>query len=265
MLEELDNISVVLVETLQAGNIGSTARAMKNMGLRRLKLVRPAQPLNPQCRMMAAGALDVVEAAQTFSSLDEALADEHLVVGTTSHRERKPRQPLKSPRQLAPSIRKQAQSHRVALVFGSERGGLDDQTLSRCRYLASIPASPDHPVLNVAQSVMVLAYEIFTAQPEDSVSRPGLATDRQREQMFQHVEKALTQIGFFAADNQEHLMKSIRNLLIPDLSRRDIRIVRGIMSQIEWYAKEGHRTLSGNRRPETGDRVRAAGGGDEGK
>lgn len=265
MIEELENITVVLVETLQAGNIGSAARAIKNMGLGRLKLVRPAQPINQECRMMAAGALDVVEAAQIFPSLDEALADEQLVVGTTSHRERKPRQPLKSPRRLAPMIRGQAQSHRVALLFGSERGGLDDQTLSRCRYLVSIPASQQHPVLNVAQSVMILAYEIFSAQPEGPAPRQGLATDRQREQMFRHVEKALTRIGFFAADNQDHLMKSIRNLFVPDLTRRDIRIVRGMMSQIEWYAREGHRILSGEGKPENGNRKPAEGGWHEGK
>ena len=240
---ELQNISVVLLETIQAGNIGSAARAMKNMGLGRLKLVRPAQPINDECRRMAAGALDVVESAKTYPSLDEALFDEHLVVGTTSHRDRSQRQPLKSPRQLAPLIRRQAQSHRVALLFGPERGGLDDRTLSRCRYLVRIPTGSGHPVLNVAQSVMVLAYEVFTAKTEGAASPQGLATDSQRERMFEHLEKALTQIGFFAAGNQEHLMKSIRNLLIPELTQRDVSIVRGIMSQLEWYAEEGHRIL----------------------
>ncbi len=243
MNRELENISVVLVETLQAGNIGSAARAMKNMGLGRLKLVRPAQPINDECRMMAAGALDIVEAARTYTSLDEALCGEHLVVGTTSHRDRKQRQPLRSPRQIAPLIRRQAQAHRVALLFGPERGGLDDRTLSRCRYLVRIPTSFEHSVLNVAQSVMVLAYEIFSAPIEGSASPQRLATDQQREQMFRHMEKALTRIGFFAADNQEHLMKSIRNLFVPELTRRDVRIVRGMMSQLEWYAQEGHRIL----------------------
>lgn len=186
---------------------------------------------------MAVGAIDIVEAAPVFDTLDEALTGSHIVVGTTSGRERRQRQKVYTARELAPRIRHYALEHRVALVFGPERSGLDDQSLARCGYLVSIPADPAQQVLNLAQSVMVLAYEIFCARPAPVATPEGLVDASTREEMFAHVERALSRIGFFQSDNRAHMMKSIRRLLgRTDLNRRDVRIIRGIMSQIEWFA-----------------------------
>jgi tRNA/rRNA methyltransferase len=238
-----ENVSVVLVATQQPGNIGSAARAMYNMGLRRLKLVNPANRLNQECQKMAGKAIDLVLEASLHESLSEAVADDHLVVGTSSARDRKSRQKVHTPREIAPLLAEQASLHRIALVFGPERGGLTEEQLSLCQYLVSIPADIDYPVLNLAQAVLILTYELFLASP---LSRPGedlqLTSQEQREEMFCHIERVLLAIGFLSSENPGHIMRSIRRFLgKAELTDRDVRIVRGIMAQMEWYAREGHR------------------------
>lgn len=236
---DLDNISFVLVETASGGNIGAAARAMKNMGLERLKLVNPQGYMNDECRMFAGRALSVVEASRVYSSLDEALAGENLVIGTTSARGRK-EQHVHTPRQVAPLIREHARSERVGLIFGPERIGLTDAQLARCQYQVSIPASPNYPVLNLAQAVMVLSYEIFNSEAPGPKKVQKLATDEKRERMFQQMEEVLIEIGFLSSDNPHPIMRSIRRFLgRADLTSRDVRILRGIMSQMEWYLRRG--------------------------
>jgi tRNA/rRNA methyltransferase len=238
-----ENVSVVLVETQQPGNIGSAARAMHNMGLRRLKLVNPAGRLNQECQKMAGKAMDLVLRAEVCQSLGQAVADDHLVVGTSSARDRKSRQRVHTPREIAPLLLEQASRHKIALVFGPERGGLTEEQLALCQYQVSIPADPGYPVLNLAQAVLILCYELFLASP---LSRPGeelqLASQEEREQMYAHIEKVLLAVGFLSSGNPGHIMRSIRRFLgKAELTYRDVRIVRGIMAQMEWYAREGHR------------------------
>ena len=241
------NISVVLVGTRKGGNIGAVARAMKNMGLERLKLVAPRERITEECRMMAGKAIDLVDSAEDYSSLDDAVARDHLIVGTTSLRKRERNQSIYTPREIAPLIREQAGSQRVALVFGPERRGLSDNQLARCQYLVSVPSNPDYSVLNLAQAVMVLAYEIFISTQGAEGEALELASDQEREQMFRRVEEVLVQIGFLSSQNPEHIMRSIRRFLgRADLTPRDVKILCGIMSQMQWYAKEGHK-LSGEK------------------
>ena len=237
-----DSISVVLVGTRKGGNIGSVARAMKNTGLKHLKLVEPREQVTEECRMMAGKAIDLVTSADVFTTLDDAVFQDHLIVGTTSLRKREKSQRIYTPREIAPLIREQAGSQRVALVFGSERRGLSDNELARCQYLVQIPSDPDYPVLNLAQAVMVIAYEIFTATQAGGEGTLELASDREREEMFRSMEKVLVQIGFLSSGNPEHIMRSIRRFLgRADLTPRDVSILRGIMSQMQWYREEGHK------------------------
>lgn len=237
-----ENISVVLVDTVQPGNIGSAARAMCNMGLSRLKLVNPRGVLSSECLKMAGKAVDVVTGAGVFNSLGEALQDENVVVATTSSRDRAAKQRLFSPREIAPLVRQYAASQKVALVFGSEKRGLMDDHLALCQYLVTIPAHSGHPVLNLAQAVMVLAYEIYSCGEVDLSPPAELASQQMREEMFEHVEKTLLRIGFLSSSNPGHIMNSVRRFLgKAELTPRDIQIVRGILSQVEWFAAEGHR------------------------
>ncbi len=236
-------ISVVLVETVQPGNIGSTARAMSNMGLSRLKLVNPRGVLSSECLKMAGKAAEIVTGAAVFNSVEEALEDENVIIATTSSRDREAKQRLYSPREIAPIVREYATSQKVALVFGSEKRGLTDDHLALCQYLVTIPAHPGHPVLNLAQAVMVLAYEIYNCQGMDLNLQAVLASQQSRQEMFDHLERTLLRIGFLSSSNPGHIMNSIRRFLgKAELTPRDIQILRGILSQIEWFAAEGHRS-----------------------
>ena len=236
----LSNISVILVGTLQGGNIGSVARAMHNMGLGNLKLVSPERFLNRECQRMAGKAMDIVRQAKIYSSLEKAVAEENVLVGTTSARDRKPKQRFYTPREIAPIVWEYAQSQRLGLVFGPERSGLTDDQLARCQYLAHVPANPDYPVLNLAQAVMILGYEIFQLKGSQFQEHGLLASDEHRERMFRHVEQVLIAIGFLSSGNPAPIMRAIRRFLgRADLAPRDVQIIRGIMSHMEWHVRRG--------------------------
>ena len=242
MTNALDRISVVLVETLQPGNIGSAARAMSNMGLSRLKLVNPRGVLSSDSLKMAGSAAELVTGAVVYSTLEEALAQEAIVFGTTSSRERLARRRICTVREAAALVHEYAASQPVALVFGSEKRGLSEESLALCQYLVTIPAHAGYPVLNVAQAVMLFAYEIFVAEAPPVAQTLELATQETREEMFRHMEQTLLQIGFLSEENPGHIMRSVRRFLgRADLTPRDIQILRGIFTQMEWYAKKGHK------------------------
>ncbi len=242
----LENISVVLVDTLQGGNIGSAARALKNVGLKRMTLVRPQGYLSQECVKMAGRATELLAAARVCSTFDEAVGEENLLVGTTSVRDRKLNQRFYTPKEIAPIICNHASSQRVALVFGPENRGLTDAQLAQCQYHVSIPTHPDYPVLNVAQSVMILVYEIFNVDDRYCREHPPLASHRQREEMFDHTQRVLLNIGFLHHKNPHEIMRAIRRFLgRADLTPRDVQIVRGIMSHMEWYARDGYKLPPG--------------------
>ncbi len=213
---------------------------MFNMGLRRLKLVNPPDLADEQCRMMAGRAWRIVTDAEIYGSFDEACADEGILVGTTSVRGRRARRRVHSPRELAPKILESAEVQRVALVFGPEREGLSEDRLAKCQFLVSIPSDPEFPTLNVAQSVLVLCYELTAATGPPDDRTPDLAGFQVREEMLQQMERVLIEIGFLSSGNPAHIMNSIRRLLgSAELTPRDVRILRGIFNQMEWYAREG--------------------------
>ena len=235
-------LSIVLVGTRNAGNIGSAARAMVNMGLRRLKLVRPVAEWREEAVRMASGALDRMDPIQVHASFNESVAEAQILVGTTSGRERRSHHPVYTPRQIAPLLKRHARTREVALLFGPENRGLSDRQLSRCRHLVTVPSNDAFPVLNLAQAVMVLAYEINTCEEADREVQPDLVTHDRRERLFRQMERVLIRIGFLSSSNPDHIMKSIRRFLgRADLSERDVRILRGIFSQVEWYARHGDR------------------------
>jgi TrmH family RNA methyltransferase len=149
----------VLVRPLQSGNIGSAARALKNMGLRQLTLVEPRDWDFEKARIMAPGAVDVLEQATFFPGLAEALADCHFVVATSA-RGRKLRWPILTPRQLGERI---LDTHgRVAILFGPENSGLSNDDLIHCHALVTIQTDLA-PSINLAQAVLIVAYELLQA------------------------------------------------------------------------------------------------------
>lgn len=167
----LDRIVFVLVEPLYPGNVGATARALANFGMSRLVLVAPPAYDVERARWMAPGAHDVVEGARIVGSLDEALRDVHRVVATTA-RHRRHRQPVRSPRELAPEL--VAPGDRVtAILFGREDHGLPQAATERAEVLLRIPTA-EHASLNLSQAALLVAAELFAAASADE----GVATGR---------------------------------------------------------------------------------------
>ncbi|GAB4120063.1 MAG: RNA methyltransferase [Acidobacteriota bacterium] len=239
-MEVSDNLTVILVEPWEPGNIGAAARAMRNMGLSRLSLVNPREPYSEACRMMAVGAYPLVESAAVYSTFQEAAAEQQILVGTTSSRGRRPGVPVRAVREVAPELVALAATQRVGLVFGPERRGLGEEILARCRYLVTVPTTPDFPVLNLAQSVLLVAYELFLVQPAPAAHIPDLAPEEDRERLFAHLEQTLLRIGFLSSSNPGHIMRSLRRLFArSDLSPREVKILHGILSQMDWFAESG--------------------------
>ncbi|WP_159566894.1 tRNA (cytosine(32)/uridine(32)-2'-O)-methyltransferase TrmJ [Budvicia diplopodorum] len=237
----LDNIRIVLVETSHTGNMGSTARAMKTMGLTNLYLVNPLVRPDSQAIALAAGASDIIGRASIVDTLDEALVGCRLVVGTSA-RSRTLQWPMLEPRECGVKMTQEASQAPVALVFGRERVGLTNDELQKCHYHVAIPANPDYSSLNLAMAVQILAYEIRVAwldqQAENAAPLPleqeeyPLAEDLER--FYQHMESVLLNIGFIRASHPGQVMNKLRRLI--NRSRpesQEINILRGILSAIE--------------------------------
>lgn len=232
----LDHIAIVLVEPQIPENIGAVARAMNNMGIRRLLLVKPERcDLTRILRMATGTSIDIVENMEVFEDLSEALSSFHYVVGTTA-RIGSRRPSLTNPRDLARELIPIAQHNHVALLFGPEDRGLSNEHLRPCHTIATIPTA-EFASLNLAQAVMIFCYDLFLASrlPAEE-ALPRLANKFELEGMYDHLKAVLMSIGFINPQNPEHWMLNIRRFLsrIP-LRARDVRIIRGICRQMDWY------------------------------
>ncbi len=249
---DLENVRVVLVRPKRSGNIGATARAMSNMGVRELVLVAP-EAINPfHARVMAVHGKEVLEGMGVRSTLREAVADCGLVVGTTC-RGGLYREGGLTPREAAREIVEKAKTNRVALVFGPEDHGLSNEDLRLCHRLITIPANPAYPSLNVAQAVLLCCYEIFLAASRDSnekkEGRP-LASVERVELMYEKLKDAFLKIGFLHPENPEHLMFAFRRIFgRAGLEEREVRILLGLARQIAWYADGGWKVRAARENP----------------
>lgn len=231
----LDNISIVLVKTKTPGNIGSVARCMMNMGLSRLILVRPTEYLNGDALRMAAGCNSILENAEVFPTLEEAIAGHGLVLGTT-RRMGNYRKKLHTPREAAEQVIPLLSENRVAIVFGREVNGLDNEEIALCHELIAIPSSDAFPSLNLSHAVMVLAYEVFLAAGArlPSIRQKKLADAVELERFYEHLEKTVNNIKYTNKQNPKHIMFSFRQMFgRARLDDREVRILRGLLSHME--------------------------------
>lgn len=234
----LDAIFILLVRPRFPENIGSVARAMKNMGLSRLIIVGGASPFHRNAYKLASGAYEILERAEEFPTLKEAIAELECVVGTTS-RMGKERGPLLTPRELAKKLVSLSKRNRIGIVFGSEKEGLTNEELSLCHLYTRIPTSESFPSLNLAQAVMILCYELFQTRIPVSTFSPRLASSMEIERMFEHMERTLLDIGFLEAKNPKRIMRTLRRLFgRSQLEERDVRILQGIWSKVDWIRKQ---------------------------
>ena len=233
---DLGQFRVVLVEPRLPENIGTAARAMKNCGLSRLVLVRPVDPLCAAAVRPAMEARDLVERAEVFDTLEAAVGGSRMVVGTT-RRAGQDRSPLLAPTAWIREVLPRAEGQEVSLLFGSEKDGLDRDAVDRCDVLLTIPAHPGFASFNLAQAVLLVGYELFRASSEfPSGEAPlELATLRAREELYRQLESVLLRIGFLHENNPGRIMASLRRLFgRSGLEDREVRILRGILSQVEW-------------------------------
>lgn len=224
--------AIVLIEPQEDGNVGATARAMANMGLDRLLLVRPVSPPGRTARAFAVGAGHILDQAEITDSLSAAIEPYQKIIGTTSGRGRQPSQSLVTPRELPASLRAEADGTRVAILFGPEASGLDNEALSRCAMLVQVPCDSRQPTLNLAQAVLVVAYELQLARlPRGSspTSRPAAAAERDIAGLFDQLAPMLTAIGFARDDTFAGVLRELRHLVArAGLTSREVTILRGI-------------------------------------
>ena len=236
-----ENIRIVLVRPQGLMNIGSVARAMKNMGLRELVLVDPVgSPGDHEVRIMAVRAHDVLEYAQIFSHVSDAVADCTWVIGTTRRRG-KGREGTIDPRQMAEEIKKISQQNKLAIIFGPEDRGLSNRDLDLCQRLVTIPAHEEFGSLNLAQAVMIICYEIYIAghRKETPLLARRLATSKELEGMYGHLEEVLLRVGFLDENNPKRMMAVLRRIFSrAKLNDREMKVIRGICRQMNWYIKK---------------------------
>lgn len=231
----LSDIRIVLVETSHPGNIGATARAMKTMGLTRLALVAPKYPTHPEATALASNAVDVLEQAQVFPTLQAAVADCSLVMATSA-RPRHHNWQVVTPRECAAEVARLPAGETAALVFGREKFGLTNDELGLCQRLVQIPANPEYSVLNLAAAVQVMAYELRLAlsapAPADTLE-PGVG-NAAMESFYAQLERLILRTGFLDPDNPRQLMRRLRclfNRARPDAN--EYNILRGILASVE--------------------------------
>lgn len=251
-MRPLDRVVVVLWETQDVVNIAGTVRAMKNFGLSRLRLVAPAE-WNPwRIEGIAHDTQDLVAAATLHDTLPDALADCEFVVALTA-RGRRAKRAMARPREIAPELLERAASAAegasVAVLFGREDQGLPNWALDLAHRTATIPTNPDHRSLNLAQAVLVVAYELWLAdEGRDQAFKPPrrvapLAPVQLMEKLFEDLESSLWAIDFFKSRQSESVMRSLREIFHRnDLDTREAGLIRAIAIEIRKFLERERST-----------------------
>jgi len=233
----LNSISILLVRPRYHENIGAVARAMKNMGLNRLIVVDGSSPLHRDAYKLASGAEDILERAEEFPNLKEAISEMGCVVGMTS-RSGNERNPLLTPKKMVEELISISEKNSIGLVFGSEKEGLTNEELSLCHLYVRVPSADSFPSLNLAQAVMVLCYELFQSSTTIQQETGPLASSDHLERMFEHMERTLVAIGFLDAKQPERIMRVLRKIFGRSrMDEREVQIFQGIWSKVDWHLK----------------------------
>ncbi len=242
------DIRFVLVGTQHPGNISAVARAMKNMALERLVLVRPREFPHAEATARASGADDVLGAARVVGRLDAAIGDCGLVIATTA-REREHNHRVIDVRDAAQRIVREAATGPVAVLFGGERAGLSNEEIDAAHVLARIPANPAYTSLNIAMAAQLIAYEIHRARGARVAAAPGavpLATVTEMARFFEHLELVLGEIGFRdRTASGTNLQQRLRRLFQrAEMDQNEVNILRGVLAAVQ-----GRRKVAGSKCP----------------
>lgn len=252
-MDLLNRLRVVMINTSDSGNIGAAARAMKTMGVDDLVLVAPKEFPTAKATARASGAADLLHRARVVDTLEDAIADCQLVFGTSARMRTIP-WPLMTPREAARTVMNELEGADIAIVFGREDAGLNNEELRRCHFHICIPGNDAYSVLNVAAAVQVICYEMRmtaletvknaeTADPKQSeITMPlefrdwdePLVSSEDMERFMVHFEETLLDIGFFDPNNPKQLMTRARRLFMRTrMDRLEMNLMRGVLSTVQ--------------------------------
>ena len=237
----LSDVIIVLSRPAEAGNVGACCRAMKNMGLSRLRLVAPELTEEAVIRARAIHAVDVWEGSQTFDSLAAAVKDCSLVIGTTRRRGRHRKQVTMTPRESAAFLRDR--DGPAALVFGNERSGLDDEELKLCNLASHVPVDEVFPSLNLSHAAQIYAYELFQAltNPEkEAVKGQWVPIDQEQiEILVKEITDNLKILGFYKQAGREEQERFFRDLFArAGITEREGKYFAGLIARASRLAEK---------------------------
>jgi TrmH family RNA methyltransferase len=237
---DLARVEIVLVRPRRAANVAAACRAMKNMGLRTLWLVEPDPgPDDPEARSLAYGAWDVLDGARRAARLLEAVSGSAAVAGTTG----RDVPGARTPRELAAEAGTLAGKGRLSLVFGPEASGLTGAELDLCHSLVHVPTDPAQPSLNLAQAVLLLAYEMRLAAgqagpPSGRRGRGSRAAAGELEQALGDLRQALLEIGYLDPASPDRVLTELRRMVARARpTSREVVLLRGLARQIAWAGR----------------------------
>ena len=235
----LDNISIVLLQPRYSENVGAAARAMRNMGIRQLVIVDPQNfDLSKALKLATHFASDIIETSKFYSDLKEALSSFNYVVGTTA-RLGGQRQVVCTPLTLARNLIPISVKNRIAILFGPEDKGLSNEDIRYCHALVNIPTT-EFSSLNLAQSVMILCYEIFIAGGEANEEfTPRMASRHELDGMYDQLKDILVRISYINSENPDYWLNHFRRFFTRlQLRAKEVNIIKGLCRQVDWYGKK---------------------------
>ena len=231
-----ENVRIILVEPQHPGNIGASARAMKNMGFNDLRLVSPKRFPDPQADWRAAGAIDLLENSAIYSTLNKAIADCQLVIGTSARVRNIPR-PSIFAKDLPGLISRYPTNLKVAILFGRESSGLTNDELKFCHYHLQIPSDEGYPVLNLAMALQIVVYELFISvsgklQKEPEWDR-AIASSGEVDMMLEHLEQVLFESEFLDSENPGKTLVRLRRMFMRiHLDETEVQVMRGVLKHL---------------------------------
>ena len=245
-MQALDRLRIVMINTSDSGNIGAAARAMKTMGLSQLVLVQPKEFPTAKATARASGAADLLCNARVVESLDQAIGDCQLVFGTSARMRTIP-WPLINPREAAERVVNEPEGADIAILFGREDSGLNNEELRRCHLHICIPGNEVYSVLNVAAAIQVISYEmrmaaLAQAGAEEARANPDglrdwdqpLVSSEDTERLLKHFEEVMLEIEFFDPSNPKQLLTRLRRFFMRTrIDRLELNLLRGILSTVQ--------------------------------
>ncbi len=236
-----ENIYFILVSPEKIRNIGQTARAMKNFGFTKMRIVSPPCGNMKEAYENAVNAKDVLDKREVFGNIRDAILDLNFLIGTTSRPQMQPLAPWE-----ITDIMLSNPSLKYGILFGTEYRGLSNEELALCHRVVSIPTSEVYPSMNLSHSVCLICYELkkgfISNENLKYVNSDPLASIAEIENLLEHSTKTLRDIGFLSEQEPKRLIPILRRLSVNiSITSKEVRILRGILRQIDWiYSQYNH-------------------------